>query len=77
MLYLLALLIPPLPILLSGRIISATLNAIIWLLAFPSLFFFGVGVLLWFVAAIHACLVVSGDKADRRNKQLIKAMNRR
>ena len=64
MLYLVAILFPPVAVLLCGKPVSAILNL---LLCF----------LLWIPGVIHACLVVSNRnadvRADRQTKRLIKA----
>lgn len=63
MMYLLAIFVPPLAVLLVGRPIQAVINlALCFLLYIPGL--------------IHALMVVSEAKADKRNRQLIKAMKR-
>ena len=53
MLYLLAILAPPIAVLLIGRPISALLN-------------FGLTLLFWVPGAIHAIMVVNEHKADKR-----------
>lgn len=59
--YLIALFIPPLAVFMSGRPISAVLNI------FLSLLFY-------FPGAIHAVMVVSGDAAEERNRELMTAV---
>lgn len=59
--YLLAILLPPLAVLLCGKPFQFILNLIL------TLFF-------WFPGAIHACFVVSTKKADERNQRLISAI---
>jgi uncharacterized membrane protein YqaE (UPF0057 family) len=59
--YLLAILLPPLAVLLCGKPFQFILNLIL------TLFF-------WFPGAIHACFVVSTQKADERNQRLINAI---
>lgn len=61
MLYLLAILLPPVAVLLCGKPIQALLNLLLTLL-------------LWVPGVIHALFVVNEHKANQRNKQLIKAM---
>ncbi|ASS97611.1 YqaE/Pmp3 family membrane protein [Peribacillus simplex] len=56
MLYLIAILIPPLAVLLAGKPIQALLNLVL------TLFFYVPGL-------IHAILVVHDKKADKRMKQ--------
>lgn len=53
MLYLLAILLPPVAVLLTGRPLQAILN-------------FFLTLMLWFPGAIHAILVVNEHKADQR-----------
>lgn len=53
MLYLLAILLPPLAVLLTGRPFQAILN-------------FFLTLMLWFPGALHAILVVNEHKADQR-----------
>lgn len=61
MLYLVALLLPPVAVLLVGKPFQALLNLILTLL-------------LWLPGAVHACLVVHEHYNDKRAKQIIKAM---
>ncbi|TSB47895.1 YqaE/Pmp3 family membrane protein [Alkalicoccobacillus porphyridii] len=56
MLYLLAILLPPVAVLLVGKPFQALLNFIL------TLFF-------WVPGAIHACLVVADKKADDRARR--------
>jgi uncharacterized membrane protein YqaE (UPF0057 family) len=64
MLYLIAVLFPPLAVLLAGKPIQAVLNLVLTLL-------------LYFPGLIHAIFVVSESKANKRNKDLIRAMGQR
>ena len=57
MLYLLAILAPPIAVLLIGRPISALLN-------------FGLTLLFWVPGAIHAIMVVNEHKANKRTDRL-------
>lgn len=63
-LYLLAILLPPVAVLLCGKPIQAILNVLMTLF-------------LWFPGAVHAILVVNSHLADKRNKQLIQAIQNR
>jgi len=56
MMYLLAVVLPPVAVLLVGKPFQAILNLIL------TLFF-------WFPGALHAILVVSEDKADKRARR--------
>ncbi len=59
--FLLAILVPPLAVLLCGKPLQALLNL------FLTLFF-------WVPGAIHACLVVNSHKADQRADRLLREM---
>ena len=61
--YFLAIICPPLAVILCGKPIQAILAFFLWL-------FF------WVPGSIYALFVVSGSKADSRNKKLIKAMEK-
>jgi uncharacterized membrane protein YqaE (UPF0057 family) len=61
MLYILAILLPPVAVLFCGKPIQAFLNIFLSLL-------------LWFPGVIHAILIVHEHYADRRNKKLIAAL---
>jgi uncharacterized membrane protein YqaE (UPF0057 family) len=63
-LYLLALLLPPLAVLLCGKPVQALLNLILWPLT------------LHFGAVIHALFVVNNHYADQRNERLLREMRR-
>jgi uncharacterized membrane protein YqaE (UPF0057 family) len=64
MLYLLAIICPPLACLFAGRVGSALLNLFLTLL-------------FWIPGVIHAILVVQDAKAEKRNNKLIRAMRDR
>lgn len=53
MLYFLAIVLPPLAVLLCGRPLSALLNLVLTLF-------------LWVPGAVHACLIVHDHNADKR-----------
>ena len=61
MLYLLAILLPPLAVLLCGKPIQSLLNIVL------TLFF-------WIPGVIHAMLVVSSHHADKRQERMIREM---
>ncbi len=63
MMYLLALVLPPVAVLLSGKPIQAILNVILT-------FFF------WFPGALHAILVVKDNKDDKRMERYIREMRK-
>ena len=63
MLYLLAILLPPVAVFLTGRPGQALLNLILT-------------VCLWFPGAIHALLVVNEHKANKRQERLVRELTR-
>lgn len=63
MLYLIAILLPPLAVLLCGKPIQALLNCLLTLL-------------LWVPGVVHAMLVVSSHHADKRNEKLLREARR-
>ncbi|MDQ3701161.1 MAG: YqaE/Pmp3 family membrane protein [Chloroflexota bacterium] len=65
MLYLLAVVVPPLAVLLSGKPFQALFSLIAQLTLIG-----------WLPATLHALFVVNGHYADRRQQRLIKAMER-
>lgn len=73
--YLLALLLPPVAILLCGKpiqfIVSLILCVVIVLLMFV-----GIGLFLAWVPAIHAVFVVHSHLADKRTDRVVKAIRR-
>ncbi|HZR99371.1 MAG TPA: YqaE/Pmp3 family membrane protein [Chloroflexota bacterium] len=64
MLYLVAVLLPPLAVLLCGKPFQALLNVFLTLL-------------VWVPGMIHAILVVHNFYADQRQERLIRAMKER
>jgi uncharacterized membrane protein YqaE (UPF0057 family) len=63
MMYLLALLLPPVAVLLSGKPFQAIIN-------------FFLTLLFWFPGAIHAILVVKDRKDDKRMERQVKLMKK-
>lgn len=63
MLYLLAIVLPPVAVLLCGKPMQALINLLLTLC-------------FWIPGVIHAMLVVSSHHADKRTGRVIKAMNR-
>ncbi len=64
MMYLLALLLPPVAVLLCGKPVQAVLNLVLTLM-------------LWFPGAIHAILVVHSHQQDKRTERIVRAMEGR
>lgn len=63
MMYLLAIVLPPVAVLMSGKPIQAILNVILTLC-------------FWFPGALHAILVVKDKKDDKRMVKYIKHMKK-
>jgi uncharacterized membrane protein YqaE (UPF0057 family) len=63
---LLAILIPPLAVLLCGRVILAFIMALLWIVSAICVAFFGLGLIGWIPLAIVACYVVINHDADKR-----------
>lgn len=61
--FFLALVLPPVAVLLCGKPFQAVLNV------FLTLFF-------WVPGAVHACLVVNAHLADRRAERMVAALRR-
>ncbi len=63
MLYLVAIILPPLAVFLCGKPVQGLLNIVLTLL-------------FWLPGIVHALFVVSSHKADQRTERLIKAVER-
>jgi uncharacterized membrane protein YqaE (UPF0057 family) len=73
MLYLVALILPPLAVLLCGKPFQALINLAIGVLGFV-LLVAGVGFFVLPISLIHALFVVHNYYADQRNQRVIRAM---
>lgn len=62
MLYLLAILLPPLAVLICGKPIQALLNLILTIFC------------VWIGGVLHAVMIVADAKADERNRRLVDAI---
>lgn len=76
MIYLIALIFPPLALLLYGKIFQAIFNLLIYVLAWVvfifSLFLGGSpGFVIWLIAAAHAILVINNEKKQRQMEALL------
>lgn len=71
--YLIALLFPPLAILMKGRVFQAFLNLLMCVVS-VSLMLFGIGFLIHIAPIVHAFAVVSKANADRRQQVMISAL---
>ena len=74
--YLIALLLPPLALLLCGKIFQFVISLVLCIVVF-AMCFIGIGFFLLWIPALHAILVVHSHLADERNKKLIKAVESR
>jgi hypothetical protein len=64
--------LPPVAILLSGKIFQALFNAVFFIVGLV-FFMFGGG-LLSLLCIIHAFFVVHGHKQDKRTKEIVNAL---
>lgn len=76
MIYLVALILPPLALLLYGKVFQAIFNLLLYVLAwvtfFATLLFGGsAGFVLWLIAALHAIFVVNDVKKSARTAALL------
>lgn len=71
MLYLLSLFIPPLGVLLAGRIFTGIILLIIWIPAVV-LFF-----LSHIIFVVIAWIIIASAKGDRRHKEILKSVSRK
>ncbi|GGC68361.1 hypothetical protein GCM10011504_52940 [Siccirubricoccus deserti] len=70
--YFLALVVPPLAILLSGRPFQAVFNGLLWLCGLVLLVLpFVPGLLTWVLAVIWAVMVVRNRKQEARDRRLV------
>ncbi len=72
--FLLAILFPPLAVLLCGKPVQFILNLVLCLIGIASVFVI-VGLLLP-VPVIHAILVVASHHADKRTKKIVSAIKK-
>jgi heme/copper-type cytochrome/quinol oxidase subunit 2 len=72
MLYLIAIILPPLALLLAGKPFQAIISAIVWVLALIFTIF-GLGFFMWVVLAVWAVLVVR----DRNTRKMMEEIHSR
>lgn len=78
MIYLLAIIVPPLALLLKGKIFQAIFNGIIWVISIAlAIISLGALSLLWIVSVIWAILAVKSARDDERHEELVDAMRSR
>jgi len=81
MIYLVAIFLPPLALLIYGKIFQAILNVVICLFAFISFIFailpfitLGLFLVIWGIAVLHAVLVINAAKQDARAREVAESM---
>ena len=72
MLYLVAILIPPLALLVCGKPFQAVFSLALWILAWIFSLFLGAGFVMWLVLAAHAVFVVR----DRNTRKMLEEVAR-
>ncbi|HEX6119782.1 MAG TPA: hypothetical protein VFZ03_10075 [Dongiaceae bacterium] len=84
MIYLVAIFLPPLALLIYGKIFQAIFNALICLFAFVSFVFailpfitLTLFLVIWGIAVLHAVLAVNAAKQDVRAREVADAMRGR
>lgn len=77
MMIIIALLCPGLSFLFRGKIISALLAFILQFVAVLTFVFFGAGFLLWGLLVFWAVSSYNNARADRRNREMVRAMQAR
>jgi hypothetical protein len=75
MMYLIALIVPPLALLMQGRIFGAIINLVLFVLA-GGLFVLSLGILhfitfpIWVLCVVWAIVVVHNDRSDARMREI-------
>lgn len=84
MIYLIAIFLPPLALLLYGKVFQAIFNLLIWLLAIITLPFAilplittTISLVIWGIAVLHAVLSINAAKQDARARAVADAMRGR
>ena len=73
MIYVLAVLLPPLALLFNGQPIAALLNFVLWIVCLILGFLFH---LLWLLPAAHAVISIHMTREDRRHREIVEAIER-
>ena len=73
MIYILAIIIPPLALLIEGKIFQAIINAVFWIVGIIFVLFGGF--ILWAITIVHAVIVVHGSRSDARTQKIVDAIN--
>lgn len=78
MIYLIAIICPPLALLLKGKIFQAILNGVLWLISLVLFVVsFGVLSLLWIVTVIWAIISVKSANDQDRHDEIVDAIKSR
>jgi len=72
MIYLVAILCPPLALLFKGKIFQALFNAVLWVLGL--IFLVLGGFILWAITVIWAIVIIKGINDDERTQQIVDAI---
>ena len=72
MIYLVAILVPPLALLFKGKIFQAILNAVLWVLSL--VFLVLGGFILWAICVIWAILAIKGANEAERHQEIVDAI---
>lgn len=72
MIYLVAIICPPLALLFKGKIFQAIFNAVLWVLSL--VFLLLGGFILWAITVIWAIVVIKGINDDERTQQIVDAI---
>lgn len=72
MIYLIAILLPPLALLFKGKIFQAIFNGLFWVVGL--VFLLLGGVILWGICVIWAIVVVKGVNDDERTQKIVDAI---
>jgi hypothetical protein len=78
MIYLLALLLPPLALLIEGHVFHAILNAVVWVILFVisfvvSVFTLGLSFGALLLCSLHAIVVIAQGRRRREHRELVEA----
>ncbi len=78
MIYLVAILCPPLALLFKGKIFQAIFNGILWIVSLVLFAIsFGALSLIWIVTVVWAIIVVKGANDDERHQEIVDAIKSR
>lgn len=75
MIYILAILVPPLALLFYGKVFQALMNAALFIVfLLLTILSFGGAALLLLIPIFHAIVVIHGAKADERTDKIVEAI---